>query len=338
MEELKESVPQNLHEQWSEDINMCVPEELAAARPHGRLPRPLLELKVRVGVRQWPNGQQHHERIELGQTLHELMRLGAEKIGIPLLPTAAHPLDYLRCHLVGHPEEWSEPIPDLQKALWMAIVDGSSRHFAIEYRLLVQINARWGVAPKADATPRELLASFGLNPAEYSLYLIDSKDPRPPDTPLKIHRGERFEAQKDGRYGAPSAAAEKRSTIEEQVVALGLGGFNARLVSDGGQTYAQISNLGVPSPPWSRSTAAIMIAVPATYPVSGLDAFYLEDALSHSSGAVPYQQNTVQIAGRAWRLISWHYTLSRPWNPSTDDLATHLSHCRGFFLTRGISQ
>jgi hypothetical protein len=338
MEEVKEHVNTELHDQWSEDINMCAPEEVASARPHGRLPRQLLDLKIRVGVRQWPEGEEHHARVALGQTLHELMVIGAEKIGIPLLPTTAHPLDYLRCHHAGHAGEWSEPITDLQKALWMAIVDGCSRHFAIEYRLLVQINARWGVAPKADATPRELLESFGLNPAEYSLYPTDSKEPLPPGTPLKLHRGDRFEAQKDGRYGAPSATAERRPTIEDEVALLGLAGLDARLVSDGGQSYAEISSVGVPSPPWSRPAAAILIAIPSTYPASSLDAFYMEESLSHSSGAVPYQQNTVQIGGRSWRLISWHYTLSRPWNPSTDDLATHLSHCRGFFLTRGISQ
>ena len=96
---------------------------------------------------------------------------------------------------------------DLEKPLWIAIVDGCSRHFAIEYRLIVQINTRWGVAPSDHATPRELLMSFGLNPAEYSLYAIDGKDPLPPDTPLNLRRGERFEAQKDGRYGAPATTA-----------------------------------------------------------------------------------------------------------------------------------
>ena len=113
----------------------------------------------------------------------------------------------LRCELAGKHGHWSDPIGDLEKPLWIAIVDGCSRHFAIEYRLIVQINTRWGVAPSDHATPRELLMSFGLNPAEYSLYGIDGKDPLPPDTPLNLRRGERFEAQKDGRYGAPATTA-----------------------------------------------------------------------------------------------------------------------------------
>jgi hypothetical protein len=78
-----------------------------------------------------------------------------------------------------------------------------------------------------------------------------------------------------------------------------------------------------------------LIAVPGTYPAGGLDAFYLEQGVSQG-GTVPNQQAAVRIGGRTWGLISWHYAQDRPWNPSRDDLASHIAHCRGFFLKRGV--
>ena len=101
----------------------------------------------------------------------------------------------------------------------------------------------------------------------------------------------------------------------------------------------EVSDLEVPSPPWMTKRATILIAIPATYPIGGLDAFYIDRAAtSHQGGAIPYEQSRVTIGGREWGLISWHYTVNRPWNPSRDNLASHIAHCRGYFLRRGVSQ
>ena len=97
----------------------------------------------------------------------------------------------------------------------------------------------------------------------------------------------------------------------------------------------EVGNLEIPSPPWSAAVCSILIAVPGTYPAGGLDAFYLAHGVSQS-GAVPNQQAAVAIGGRTWGLISWHYAQDRSWNPSRDDLASHIAHCRGFFLKRGV--
>ena len=51
-------------------------------------------------------------------------------------------------------------------------------------------------------TPKAILALAGLSWEQYSLYYPDdSKEPLPPDAPVKLHRGQRFEAQRDGKYG-----------------------------------------------------------------------------------------------------------------------------------------
>ena len=83
-----------------------------------------------------------------------------------------------------------------------------THHFAVELVLSIQINTRWRIAPEKEMTPKEILTLADLPWQEYSLYYPrDSVDPLQPDTPAKLHRGERFEAQRDGKYGneAPNA-------------------------------------------------------------------------------------------------------------------------------------
>src|SRR5262249_3419179 len=112
-----------------------------------------------------------------------------------------------------------------------------------------------------------------------------------------------------------------------------------RLLAHGSQEYVEVSDLEVPSPPWTKATARILIAVPATYPTGGLDAFYIDrTSFSHQVGTIPYEQSRASIDGREWGLISWHYTVNRPWSPGRDSLASHIAHCRGYFLRRGVSQ
>jgi E2/UBC family protein E len=265
---------------------------------------------------------------------------GAKALGEPLLPPSPQaPLDALR--YLQRRSEWSDPLKKLDQPLWLALVHGVTRHLGIEYKLSVKINTRWGIAPSVTATPRELLTSFGMNPQEFSLYTVDGVEPLPADTPLSLQRGDCFEAQKDGKYGSTlvvSRALRGSQTIEDDIEAANGAGETARLVAVGSQKYVEVRDIGVPSPPWGNVRANILIAIPATYPSGGLDAFYVELPFTHSSGPIPNQQSTVSIDGRNWALISWHYHETRPWNPSQDDLTTHIQHCRGFFLKRGIRQ
>ena len=252
-------------------------------------------------------------------------------------PAPTPPLDALR--YLQRRGEWSDPLENLGQPLWLALVHGVTRHLGIEYKLLVKINTRWGVAPSVTATPRELLTSFGMNPQEFSLYKVDGVDPLPPDTPLSLQRGDCFEAQKDGKYGSSvtvSRAARGSETIEDDIATANESGAIAKLLTVGSQKYVEVANIRVPSPPWGESEATILIAVPATYPSGGLDAFYLGLPFTHSSNSIPKQQQIVSIDGRDWALISWHYHESRPWNPLQDDLISHIQHCKGFFLTRGV--
>ncbi len=327
-------------DQWLDDIEADLPEKISAGRAHGKLEHDILQKKIRLGVRKWPDGHEVHFKAALGDPLGKVFAKGAEALGEPLLPPAPQtPLDSLR-YRKKH-GEWSEPLTNLDQPLWLALAHGVSRHLGIEYELTVKINTRWGVASSPSATPRELLTSFGMNPQEFSLYTVDGVEPLPPDTPLSLQRGDCFEAQKDGKYGSTvsvSRAPRGTQTIEDDVEAANETGVTARLIAVGMQKYVEVRDISVPSPPWGNGEANILIAVPATYPSGGLDAFYLGLPFTHSSGSVPNQQSTVSIDGRNWVLISWHYHETRPWNPLQDDLTTHIQHCRGFFLKRGIRQ
>ncbi len=324
---------------WMEDIDADLPEQVAEGRTHGKLPAKLEKTKIVVSVRELPNGSRVHLKAALTDTLREVFERGAKELGKELLPPKSDtPLDTLHCRERGS-GGWSEPINNLNRPLWLALAQGCTRRFGIEYKLAVKINTKWGVAPAA-ATPRTLLEAFGFSPSEFSLYTPDSNTPLPPDTPLSLQRGQKFEAQKDGRYGASvetEAPLRGSQTIEDDVRVVQEAGVAARLFTESGQRYVELRNLPVPSPPWSSSFANIVVAVPATYPISGLDAFYVELPFGQMNGSMPYQQSTAQIGGRMYGLISWHYASNRPWNSLRDDLASHIAHCRGFFLQRGVS-
>jgi len=325
---------------WQEDVDADLPEEVIKAKAHGRLPAKFEKVKIALTVQELPDGKPKQFKAALTDTLREVFERAARELDKPLLPPASDtPLDTLHCreHRGGG---WSAPLTGLERPLWLALAQGCTRHLGIDYKLVVKINTKWGVAPAANATPRSLLEAFGFSPSEFSLYATDSAEPLPPDTPLSLHRGQVFEAQKDGRYGAPvGAEAPPRGsqTIEDDVNAMQEAGIEARLFAERGQQYIELRSLIVPSPPWSSSRVNIVVAIPVTYPMSGLDAFYVELPFSQIGGGMPYQQSTVQIGEKQYGLLSWHYATNRPWNPLRDDLSSHVEHCRGFFLKRGVS-
>ena len=324
----------DINEQWAENLDHPLPEHFTS--PTGfTLPPALGELKIHLGIQRWPHSHEQHLRVRLADPLLEIMRHGADELGESLLPPhSASPLDYLRSQRHGS-HEWSDPITDLETPLWVHLVNGGTRHLAIEYRLAIRINTKWAVADSDSMTPRQLLTSFGFEPNDYSLYHGNNSDPLPPETPLHLKRGEHFEAQKDGRYGLLAAAPRGLQTLEDDVAAVCVAGVSARLLAGNGQRFVEVAGIDIPSPPWSVGKATIAIAVPTSYPQGGLDGFYLEKTVN-SNGSIPYEQSTIMLDGRAFALISWHYANGREWNPSRDDLASHIAHCRGSFLKRGV--
>lgn len=77
---------------------------------------------------------------------------------------------------------------------------------------------------------------------------------------------------------------------------------------------------------WETDTADLMVMVPDGYPLAGLDMFFMSPAITLTGGRRPAGgEGQVNMLGRQWQQISWHY--QRPWNPSRDTLLTHLHFC-----------
>jgi hypothetical protein len=328
----------NLEPNWADHPDHPLPASLLEIEEGAGISTELTGLKVRLSARKYPDGSEHHFHAHLGDSLLEVFEKAAEALEEVLLPPRpAKPLDSLRIRLENG--TWSDPISDLDLPLWKALANGFSRHAAIEYRLDVRINTKWGVASSATINPRTLLTEFGFDPAHFTLYRPHDNHPLPPDTPIHVKRGEHFEAQKDGRYGGVSPAISVRGfqALNDDVERLKTEGAELALYNVNGQIYVEARRVIIPSPPWSSDNANLLIAVPSTYPQGGLDAFYLESG-STQNGSVPRQQSVMSVLGRTWILISWHYANNRPWDPRVDDLGTHIEHCRGFFLARGVAQ
>jgi hypothetical protein len=138
-------------------------------------------------------------RIDGQQSLLHVLDEGAKALNENLLPTAEAPFDHLR-GIYQHDQ--AGPQLDLNLTLDEFLDEKPVTHrFGIELVLAIRVNTRWREAPAQSMTPKDILSLFGLSSQEYSLYLPDGKEPLAVDTPIDLHRGEAFEAQKDGKYG-----------------------------------------------------------------------------------------------------------------------------------------
>jgi hypothetical protein len=156
--------------------------------------------ELEVHVRRLESDHRHPLRLPSDAPLLDVLDKGAEILHEKLLPNKEEPLDELR-HLdkFGHP---GPAIKDLQESVGTFLSGHDISHdFAIEFVLAIRVNAYWKVAPEKKMTPKQILMLFGLKFEEYSLYRGRSADLLPLDTPLELHRGEAFEAQRDGKYG-----------------------------------------------------------------------------------------------------------------------------------------
>lgn len=124
---------------------------------------------------------------------------------------------------------------------------------------------------------------------------------------------------------------------EAEIARLAGSGMAIALVHQGAQPYALVRNIAVPVPPWGSAIQDILIAIPNAYDLgTALDAFYL--ALPYSFNGGTHNRvsgQTVTIEGRNWQLVSWHYPDGKTFRLGTDNIESHVVHCRGFFLERG---
>jgi hypothetical protein len=164
------------------------------------------EVEISVELLHDPEHERRHFHVIRDAQLLEVLDEGARKLDVKLLPNPQMPLDRLRGvyenHHFGEPLNLDITMEDFLRH------ERRTHHFAVELVLAIEINTRWRVAPEKEMTPKAILTLAGLSWEEYSLYYPpESVDPLPPDTPVKLHRGQRFEAQRDGKYGEQTAHA-----------------------------------------------------------------------------------------------------------------------------------
>jgi hypothetical protein len=166
------------------------------------------EVEIRAEVLHEPDHEPRHFKVKRDETLLEVLDHAARTLDVKLLPNPHTPLDLLRGvyehHRVGEPLDLTMTVENLLHS------ENKTHHFAIELVLAIEINTRWRIAPDKEMTPKAILTLAGLAWEQYSLYYpADSVEPLPPDTPIKLHRGQRFEAQRDGKYGEGAKGADR---------------------------------------------------------------------------------------------------------------------------------
>jgi hypothetical protein len=122
------------------------------------------------------------------------------------------------------------------------------------------------------------------------------------------------------------------------VKALNDRGCKLEVLDHEGQCYVFVPAIEAPTPPWDRAAYDILIAIPAAYDRGALDAFYLGLPYTHGGATHPRIENggIITVNDRQWRAVSWHYLDGKPWVAGKDTLETHVIHCKGFFLSRGV--
>lgn len=157
-------------------------------------------LKLRTRVR--PQTVFQEIKVDGTGTLLDVLKAGAIAGGQTILPPDGTPLDRLygldNHEVVGPALGLDEGIEEYLHR------PHTSKKFEIELVLAIRVNARWAIATDESMSPRNILKLPGINlsPDDYSLYTPGSNQPLPPDVAIPIHRGDRFEAQRDGKYGA----------------------------------------------------------------------------------------------------------------------------------------
>ena len=127
------------------------------------------------------------------------------------------------------------------------------------------------------------------------------------------------------------------SKAEAEIKRLAASGTTIELITCNSQPYALVRAIRAPCPPWDRDLYDVLIAIPLAFDLgTPLDGFYLALPYTFQGG----EHNRVNgqiitVAGRQWRLVSWHYPDGKAFNPSIDTIESHIVHCRGLFLERG---
>lgn len=100
------------------------------------------------------------------------------------------------------------------------------------------------------------------------------------------------------------------------------------VVSDGPRSLVIFRDQALPAH-WNRPSTDVLFQVPQGYPLGVLDMFWVRPGLRLHTGAMPEAGDVHEIfAGENWQRFSWHYPPNVPWNPSVDNILSHMRFVR----------
>lgn len=93
---------------------------------------------------------------------------------------------------------------------------------------------------------------------------------------------------------------------------------------DGNTQWLIFHNWQVP-PGYTAETVNIALLIPGNYSDSQIDMVYFKPALARKDGKAINALTSQVIEGGTWQRRSRHRSVTHPWRPVVDDVASHLT-------------
>lgn len=145
----------------------------------------------------------------------------------------------------------------------------------------------------------------------------------------QVIAGARLLVQSDDRlYTAPCGNVGFDSRLDADLAKLGDRFGVVDRITDGARDLVIVREQALPGH-WSRPSTDILMIAAQGYPMSAMDMFWVPPGLTLADGRLPANADLIEhYAGVAWQRFSWHYPDTSRWNPSRDDLLTHMRFVR----------
>lgn len=108
-------------------------------------------------------------------------------------------------------------------------------------------------------------------------------------------------------------------------------GLSWETIMEGAAKWVLVKGFPIPVG-YNVPEAELALMLPESYPTTQIDMVYVFPALSLTSGASIGALTNEVHDGRSFQRWSRHRTLSNPWRPDLDDIASHLSLVEEWFL------
>jgi hypothetical protein len=134
---------------------------------------------------------------------------------------------------------------------------------------------------------------------------------------------------KDVNNGEAGQPRRTFAILDRDEVHLDATGWKWETVTDSGRRWLLIEDYPLPTG-YAASTIVLALEIPSSYPGAQIDMFYVYPPLRPSvGGVIPATQTIETILGRGFQRWSRHRGPQSPWNPSTDNVITHLALVEG---------